>query len=187
MLKIKLSVKRLFLSIVVLVTVVGVFTFILPVIPAFQGAHGRKVLLQKTDYEKLLKAGRELISKAEWEEYVTIKDGKRGKRLVIPKDIKRPKPIFILQLKLLGLNGDIEIGNDYCLNVIFGNRVAGTFGVRIFPSDFNEPANHYDYGDEMLIPGMWYFDDGYIEFGPEYGKKIENMIKKNRYLKEEKE
>ena len=182
MLKIKPYFKYLFIGIVILIPIVLFFTFFVPVIPAFQGINGRVVLLQKTDFQELLEAGRKLISKAEWEEYVTSKDGERSIRLIIPKDVKLPKYIRKLKLRLFGLSGNIKIFDDHCLKISFGNRSSGNFGVLIYPKDFNEPHKYFYYGDKELLPGLWYFDDGYDEFGSVYKGKIENMVRKNKYL-----
>lgn len=181
-------IKYLLIGIAVLISLVCFLTFIFPVIPVFQGIHGQKVLLQQTDYQELLMAGRELINKAEWEEYVTMKDGQKIRRLVIPEDVRRPEVIRKLMLILSGL-GSLDIYNNRCIRIDFSHRVVEHFGVLIFPEDFNEPesksVNHYDI---MLIPGLWYFDDRLDEetpslwLGPEYKKYIENMIKENKYL-----
>ena len=156
MLKIKFSVKKLFIGIVILILLVSFFTFVFPLIPAIQAIHGRKVLLQKTDFQELLKAGRELINKAKWEEYVKMEDGKKGRILIIPKDVKKPKIIRMLRRKLFVLPVIIHIFNNRCLEIEFCNRLTGDFGVLIFPEDFNESKNKYIYPDDiMLLPGMW--------------------------------
>jgi hypothetical protein len=170
-----------------LIVLVCFFVLLFFVIPGFQGAYGRKVLLQKKNYQELLKAGRELISKAEWEETVTLKDNEKVRRLIIPKDVKIPEYIHIIPLQSLNLYGSLHIFNDRCLEISYGDHITGNFGVRIYPNDFNKTEGYYNYGDKMLIPGLWYFDAGYQEFGTEYDREIESMIKKNKYLNQTKQ
>ena len=52
------------------------------------------------------------------------------------------------------------------------------FGVKIYPEDFNEPSRgSFKYGDRELLPGLWYYDDGYLH-NPEYDKRIDEIIQK---------
>jgi hypothetical protein len=147
------------------------------------GFHGRKVLLQQTNFPELLKAGRELISKAEWKEYVGEYDGQKRRDLFIPEDVNIPEAINMLRKKLSGLGGIITITNNGWLQILFsGSRDSGNFGVRIFPENFKEPERHHNYGDKILITGLWYFDDAYDEF-PKLRETNEKLIKKNKYLK----
>ena len=53
------------------------------------------------------------------------------------------------------------------------------FGVRIYPEDFNEPDRYFKYVDRELLPGLWYYDDGYIH-NPEYDKRIDTLIEENK-------
>ena len=53
------------------------------------------------------------------------------------------------------------------------------FGVYAFTEDFKPPFSDYHYGDRELVPGLWYYDDGY-ENNPEYDKTIEAFIQKKK-------
>lgn len=146
------------------------------------GFHDIKVLLQQTDYQELLKAGRELISKAEWEEYVTA-DRKRGRRLIIPKDIKKPEIILKLEQKLSDLNMHEMFISGSLLILFSYPHESISFGVVILQENDNSIPGK----DQIeLIPGLWYYDELYNESDPGYKKKIEKMIKKNKYLNKNK-
>jgi hypothetical protein len=56
------------------------------------------------------------------------------------------------------------------------------FGVRIYPEDYKEPDRYFKYGDRELLPGLWYYDDGYIH-NPEYDKWIDKLINEHGKLK----
>ena len=51
------------------------------------------------------------------------------------------------------------------------------FGVNAYTEDYMESGPKHEYGDRELIPGLWYYDDGYID-DPEYDKKIEALMRK---------
>ena len=145
--------------------------------PVFRG---RKELLQQTDYHALLKAGRELISEIKLRDSVSNYDRLKSNDVYIPKDVNIPETLYTLRRKLSGYGGLITIYHNSCLRILFTKRETGIFGVIIFSDGFKGSEWSDIYGDKMLIPGLWYFDS---EFSPEYDKKIENMIKKNKYLK----
>jgi hypothetical protein len=150
------------------------------------GFDARDVLLKQTDFPELLKAVRELISKAEWQEYVNNYDGKKERRLIIPKDINEPEYIQIFGKMFSGIKGlgwNISMSNTGCLVLFFyGERETGHFGIRVFPEDVNESANKFTGQDDiMIMPGMWYFDDVYHEF-PKLREENLSNIKKNKSL-----
>jgi hypothetical protein len=53
------------------------------------------------------------------------------------------------------------------------------FGVYAYTEDFKPPVRNYYYGGRELVPGLWYYDDGY-ENNPEYDKTIEALIQKRK-------
>jgi len=57
------------------------------------------------------------------------------------------------------------------------------FGVYAYPEDYKYKEPISAYGDKELIPGLWYYNDGYQET-PDYGKKIDALIEK--YKKKQK-
>jgi hypothetical protein len=148
------------------------------------GFYGRKVLLQQTDFPELLIAGRELISKAEWNEYAAEYDAQKRRDLFIPEDVNIPEPINTLRQKLSALGGIISIHNTGCLKISFrGSRETGDFGLFIFPEDYNEPKRQsINHDNIMLLPGLWYYDGAYYQF-PKLRDENQKLIKKNKFLK----
>ena len=53
------------------------------------------------------------------------------------------------------------------------------FGVRIYPEDYKKPDRYFKYVDRELLPGLWYYDDGYIH-NPKYDKRIDTLIEENK-------
>jgi hypothetical protein len=51
------------------------------------------------------------------------------------------------------------------------------FGVIGYPEDFNPPYLGFDYGDKELIPGLWYYDDGYQD-SSRHREEIDAMVEK---------
>ena len=43
----------------------------------------------------------------------------------------------------------------------------------------NSGLSAYDFVNKELIPGLWYYDDGYEN--PNFFKKIDELIQKNKY------
>ena len=51
------------------------------------------------------------------------------------------------------------------------------FGVVAYTEDYQKPPfAGFKFGDRELIPGLWYYDDGYNN--PEYDKKFEALLQK---------
>jgi hypothetical protein len=129
----------------------------------------RVLLLCKTDHEALLKAGREILSqmpigKRTRNGYEIRGDFPVPKEVCIPQIIQNLRPHAVL----VSHNGDLTIemhgGMDH-------------FGVHIYPEDFKEPRSNFQYGNRELLPGLWYYDDGYLH-NPEYDERVETLIKK---------
>jgi len=55
----------------------------------------------------------------------------------------------------------------------------GHLGALAYPEDFKEPWPNFKYGHKQLIPGLWYYDDGY-DGNPKYDSKIEALLKKRK-------
>jgi hypothetical protein len=60
-------------------------------------------------------------------------------------------------------------------------REMSHFGVNIYPEDFKEPKGNFKYGDRELLPGLWYYDEGYLR-NPEFDKIIEKLIEEHGTL-----
>jgi len=136
----------------------------------------RALLLCNTDHQALLKAGREILSQVPKDRLNPQIDGIRYVgEIGVPKGVEIPQAILDLKPRgcLVSLDGYLTLemhgGMDH-------------FGVRIYPEDFNEPeepGGNFKYGDRELLPGLWYYDDGYLH-NPEYDKRIDELIKEHK-------
>lgn len=129
----------------------------------------RVLLICDTSHQALLKAGREILNQA-------------------PKDLLNPQPDGIRHLGDIGVPAGVDIPRAIrdlkphgCLISLDGYLTLEMhggmdhFGVRIYPEDYKEPDRYFKYGDKELLPGLWYYDDGYIH-NPEYDKRIDDLI-----------
>jgi hypothetical protein len=128
-------------------------------------------LLCKTDHQELLEACREIMRDDE-----LMKPGMKypvrgAKRR--PEISRLPKPILDLEPSAVFTPNPIE----YIRLEMAGG--ANHFRVRAYPENFQKPFANFEYGDKELIPGLWYYDDGYHQ-NPEYGKKIEDLMQKHK-------
>ncbi len=131
----------------------------------------RVLLLCKTDHEALLKAGREILNQIP-EDYLDT-DGKRVAGVLhLPKGVQIPETIQDIRPRGFFVDYD-----GYLIMEMHGGMTH--FGVRIYPEDYKEPDRYFKYVDRELLPGLWYYDDGYIH-NPEYDKRIEKLIDENR-------
>ena len=137
-----------------------------------QAQHRRVMLLCDTDHQALLKAGREILSKIPKDRLNPQPDGRiflGG--FNVPKGIQIPQAIKDLKSGcVVDYDGHLRIemhgGMDH-------------FGVKIYPEDFKKPDDYFEYVDRELLPGLWYYDDGYLN-NPEYDKRIDELIEKHK-------
>ncbi|MHC4302004.1 MAG: hypothetical protein ACYS7Y_32475 [Planctomycetota bacterium] len=135
------------------------------------GQQRRVLLLCETDHEALLKAGREILDQIP-EDYLDT-DGKRVAGVLhLPKGVRIPE--IIQDIRPRGFFVDYD---GYLIMEMHGGM--DHFGVRIYPEDYKEPDRYFKYIDRELLPGLWYYDDGYIH-NPEYDKRIDTLIEKNK-------
>jgi hypothetical protein len=161
----------------VLVTLISVFVFpwreplfrVLWLRAIHQAQQRRVLLLCKTDHPALLKAGREILSKVSKDRLNPQSDGYRYLGdFAVPKGVRTPQAIRNLRPR-----GFIISYDNYLTVEMHGGM--DHFGVKIYPEDFREPHRNFEYGDRELLPGLWYYDDGYLH-NPEYDKMIETLI-----------
>lgn len=137
---------------------------------AAKDAQNKRVrLLCKTDHQALLEACRELSGRCDKGE---LKPG----RYYIgydqdPKASSFPQPILNLKPSYVFIDNDGWVK----LEMIGG---LGHFGVSAYPEDYKMPS-YSEYGDKELIPGLWYYDDGYRGH-PEYEKRIKALMQKGK-------
>lgn len=137
-----------------------------------QAQHRRVVLLCETDHQALLKAGREILSQLP-EDYLDT-GGKRvaGIRF-IPEGVQIPKTIRDIRPRGLFVDYD-----GYLIMEMHGGM--DHFGVEIYPEDYKEPRRNFKYGDRELLPGLWYYDEGY-DHNPEYDRWIDTLLEENKH------
>lgn len=137
-------------------------------------AQSRRVLLLcETDHQALINAGREILSQ-------------------VPKDRLNPQPDGIRHLGDIGVPSGVDIPQAIrdlkprgCLVSLDGYLTLEMhggmdhFGVRIYPEDYKEPDRYFKHGDREILPGLWYYDDGYIH-NPEYDKRIDKLIEEHK-------
>jgi hypothetical protein len=138
-----------------------------------QSQQRRLLILCETDHKALLEAGREILSQVPKDSLNPQPDGSIylgsfpvPKEIHIPKIIENLKPHVVVidyyGYITLGMHG----GMDH-------------FGVKIYPADFKEPSRNFKYGGRELLPGLWYYDDGYLH-NPEYDKRINKLIEEHK-------
>ncbi len=139
---------------------------------AVREAHYRQIrLLCNTDHRALLEACRELS------ELTARGDLKPGRYRIYmdpdPEASRFPKP-------LLDLNPSyVYIDENDCGRVMVEMLGGlGHLGVQAYTENYKKPS-WAEYGDRELIPGLWYYDDGYND-NPEYNKKIDALIQKGK-------
>ena len=157
------------------IVIVLFIVFVLALLIFFVALHylleGMKVrLLCKTDHQALLEACNKLSKQ------VANGDLKPGKYMVLinpdPDVQKFPRPILELRPRYVYLDGNIGL-----VSIEMTGALEVHFGICAYPEDFKVPFKGFEYGDKELIPGLWYYDDGYRD-NPEYDKKIEALIQK---------
>lgn len=154
---------------------------------AHRHAHLRRVLLLcETDHQALLKAGREILSKVPKDRLNPPPDGidhLGNIKFVLSEDIQIPQIVRNLKpfVCLISVDGYLTLemhgGWDHI------KREMNHFGVQIYPEDYEEPERNFKYGDIELLPGLWYYDEGYLR-NPEFDKIIEKLIEEHRILEQ---
>ena len=129
-------------------------------------------LLCETDHEVLLEACREL---SRWAARGDLKPGRYNvRRDRHPKASQFPQPILDLAPSYVYVDE-----NDSNRVMVAMHGGLDHFGVEAYTEDYKKPYPTYQYGDKELIPGLWYYDDGYIGH-PEYEKRIEALMQKGK-------
>jgi len=124
-------------------------------------AKGRQVvLLYKTDHQDLLRACRELSARCK------AGDLKPGQYNVLwnpaPEAKSFPKAILAIPPSHVIIDKD-----GWVMVAIIGGMAH--CGVVVYPE-----GNQKGLGDKELVPGLWYYDDGYHEV-PDYEKHIQSL------------
>jgi hypothetical protein len=140
----------------------------------YRAQQRRVLLLHKSDHQALLEAGREILSQVPKDRLNPQPDGETylgsfpvPKGIRIPQAIRDLKPHVVVVDYYGYLTLEMHGGIDH-------------FGVRVYPEDFKEPHRNFIYGDSELLPGLWYYDDGYLH-NPEYDKRIDGIIQNGKW------
>jgi len=133
----------------------------------------RVLLLCNTDHQALLNAGREILSRVPKDRLNPRPGGPRTLgEFGVPEGVQIPQAIRDLKCGCL-------ISYDGYLTLEMHGGMTH-FGVRIYPEDYEKPDRYFKYGDRKLLPGLWYYDEGYI-YGPEeYDKRIDELIEEHK-------
>ncbi len=141
-----------------------------------QAQQARVRLLCESNHQKLLRAGREILSAIPPEAYAdpALAPGEvRGFNLVqIPPNVSRPEAIRNLRAR-----GTMLTSYGYLLVEMHGGM--DHFGLYIYPENFKPPDPDFKYGDRQLIPGLWYYDHGYLN-NPSYDQRIDALIETHK-------
>lgn len=128
-------------------------------------------LLCKTDHEALLEGGRGILRQVPMPD-TAFKGGILMGSVALPDGLHIPKVIRDLAAS------DITVNYEGYLNIEMHGGM-DHFGVRVYPKDYSEPYSNYTYGDKELLPGLWYYDDGYRR-NPRYAREIDALINRAR-------
>jgi hypothetical protein len=132
-------------------------------------------LLRDTGYHVLLDACRELSQRAD--ELGLERDRPYRVRFGSCKEAAGfPKPILELGPSYVYLSSEGHVS----LEMLGG---LGHCGVRAFPKDYVKPPfPNVRLGDVELIPGLWYYDDGYRN-SSRHRERIDRLIEEGRSRK----
>ena len=124
-------------------------------------------LLSETDHQILLEACRQLSKRHARQElesgtyYIGHDQGPKASSF--PTTILNLKPSYVF----------IDDDGWVKLEMIGG---LGHFGIIAYPEGYEKPS-WSEYGDKELIPGLWYYDEGYKD-NPKYRERIDALIQK---------
>lgn len=157
-------------SLVLLVLIFYLRSCKLMIVEIKKGQQRAVRLLCETDHQALLTACREISR--------MVTDGELKKheyRLRINPDPEISSfPQVIIDLEPTY----IDIDPKGCVKIeLYGGL--DHYGVNAYTEDFKPPVSNFYYGGRELVPGLWYYDDGY-ENNPEYDKTIEALIQKKK-------
>ncbi len=127
-------------------------------------------LLCETDHPALLKACREIsrmVAKKELKKYkYKVRENPDPEISSFPQVIIDLEPTYI----------DIDPKGRVTVELCGG---FDHYGVNVYTEDFKPPVSNFYYGGRELVPGLWYYDDGYFN-NPEYDKTIGALIQKGK-------
>lgn len=127
---------------------------------------GQRRLLCEGDWTSLLEACRELLHRVDAGD---LHPGEYSLEYDPPEEVSQfPQPIVELGF------GVVCVQTERVVIAMMGGL--DHFGVNAYQKNYTPPSDDFKYGDRELIPGLWYYDDGYREAPAWYGKKIDTLI-----------
>jgi hypothetical protein len=138
-------------------------------IAIFNAQRAQVRLLSKTDFESLLRGGREVLSQISMEPNTDHLAGS----FPVPSSVEIPTVVRRLRPQGLAVNYDGFL-------VIRMHGAMDNFGVFVYPEGFQKPYQGFAYGDRKLIDGLWYYDGGNYNPDTDYGRTIDALIAKRR-------
>ena len=130
-------------------------------------------LLCRTDHQALLEACREVLRRGDLEIGRSYWLGGRRRRREVSG---LPQPI--LDLAPCSIRIDKRYGGEPVVRLGLGGSMY-YFGVYAYPENYKPPLERFHYGDKELVPGLWYYDEGYAD-NPRYDERIEALLKKRK-------
>ena len=170
----------IFIGIFIVLLILLYFSIRLVLVSISKGLHKeelarQKILLCETDYNNLLQSCRELPKlvhlEGDYYAYMAediLKDPNIEKLDISIKDIETLKPRYI---------GIFNTG----VVILFMGNTFWNFGISAYPEEYQGRIPESLFGNKELIPSLWYYDEQY-KYNKKYGKKIDKLIKKNKYL-----
>jgi len=130
----------------------------------------RMRLLCKMDHHVLLEACRDLSKQ--------MAAGKLSPGDYSIRHRQRPPEISGFPKCILDVEAsDVVLHKDGHVTLEINFSRLGRFGVEAYPDDYEKPFTDFRYGDRELIPGLWYYDEGYVN-NPNYDNMIKALIQK---------
>jgi len=132
-------------------------------------------LLCRTDHQALLQACREVLRRGDLQIGRFYLPGDARRRIDVPSF-----PQAILDLAPCSIRIEERYGGEPVLHLAMGTTI-DHFGCYAYPEDYKPPCERFHYGDKELVPGLWYYDEGYSD-NPGYDKKIVALLKKRKQV-----
>ncbi len=129
-------------------------------------------LLCESGPQELLQAGRQVLSKVPPEAFnkYPLEPGQGEIMGFYPIPSKVPMPEAIRNLRPHHI---LAATRGYLIIEMHGGM--DHFGLYVYPEDYKAPDPDFTYGDRQLIPGLWYYDEGY-HYNSDYDKRIDALI-----------
>jgi hypothetical protein len=159
----------LFVSVLCIVALVGrscvgVLAYVV------KAERARTRLLCETDHQVLLDACRDLLRQQKEPRVYVLDDG-RASAAVLQQ---LPKPLLDLAPQTIVAEPDERVMIE-----MVGGGLRPSLGAYAYSEDFVKANPRCNFGDRMLVEGLWYYDDQY-NGDPSYDKVIDKVIEEGK-------